>query len=370
VIRILHVLTSPRAEGTPRLVLDWLATGIGEQGVLILTPEPAELTAQFQRASAWVRFGLPFRRAPAKYWQIAALTRDSVREFRPDLVVAWPAGWSHWIHLGSFLGGQSRRLTHAGTAPGVGIYHRYVHTWLCFGLARLCGHHVVACSRYVQSAYTAIPFLSAEHIRFVHNCCNVARFLRPSEAPPRVSSRVCMVGSLEKSKDYGNLLRAWKVVEAAGPYELWIAGGGSKRAEFETLAGQLGLKRVRFLGAIEDVPSLLWSSTVFAFSANIEEGFGTVLIEALAAGCAVVATDVPACREVLEGGKYGRLVAAKDPGALGAAVIAALQCPLPAVESAQGVAYAQGFTAERMIESYLGIARGGNAVLAGPIPAR
>ena len=174
-----------------------------------------------------------------------------------------------------------------------------------------------------------------------------------------------MVGSLEKSKDYGNLLRAWKVVEAAGPYELWIAGGGSKRAEFETLAGQLGLKRVRFLGAIEDVPSLLWSSTVFAFSANIEEGFGTVLIEALAAGCAVVATDVPACREVLEGGKYGRLVAAKDPGALGAAVIAALQCPLPAVESAQGVAYAQGFTAERMIESYLGIARGGLPIAGG-----
>jgi glycosyltransferase involved in cell wall biosynthesis len=353
--RILHVLTTPRAEGTPRLVLDWLTEPGYEQGVLFLSPEPAQLNEQFMRACRWVRFGRRFGKAPVKHWQIVDLTRRSVKEFEPDLVIAWPAGWSYLIHLGSRLGGNPRLLTHAGTSPGTG-FGRFHKTWICFGIGWVCGHRVVACSRYVQAAFTALPFITEEHVRFAYNCSNVARFLMPQRDATRIANRVCMVGSLERSKDYPNLLRAWQTVEQVGQYELWIAGGGSIREELEALTLKLGLKSVRFLGAIENVPALLWSSTIFAFSANLEEGFGTVLIEALAAGCSVIATDVPACREVLQGGKYGMLVPPQDPEAMASAILGQLHAPKCASEIDEGVVYAKGFTVGGMIRSYLGIA--------------
>ena len=69
---------------------------------------------------------------------------------------------------------------------------------------------------------------------------------------------------------------------------------------------------MEFLGSRRDVPALLGQSDVFVFSTTKEEGLGTVLIEALAAGLPVVASDVPACREALEGGKWGALVPAAD----------------------------------------------------------
>jgi glycosyltransferase involved in cell wall biosynthesis len=338
--------------------LDWLTVGEHEQGVLFLTPEPAELTQLFFQSCGWVRLGCPFAEAPVKYAQIINAVRGAVRDFKPDLVVAWPAGWSHWIHLGSRLAAKPRLLTHAGTAPGKGIYARFLYTWFSLGIGRLCGHHVVACTHYVQDSYTSLPFLSRSHIRFAYNCCRVARFVKTTDEVVRVGSRVCMVGSLEKSKDYPTLLRAWQLVELDGKYELHIAGGGSRKGELESLAHQLGLKRVRFLGPVDDVPSLLWSSHVFAFSANMEEGFGTVLIEALAAGCKIVSADVPACREVLQGGRFGVLVPPQSPQALAAAILDSVRRPSATAEIASGIGYAKGFSAENMVRDYLGIAFG------------
>lgn len=160
----------------------------------------------------------------------------------------------------------------------------------------------------------------------------------------------------ERAQLSEQFMRAWKTFKQAGQYELWIAGGGSIREELEALTLKLDLKSFRFLGAIENVPVLLWSSAIFAFSANLEEGFGTVLIEALAAGCNIVATDVPACREVLQGGKYGMLVPSQDADAMASAIPERLRAPKDSAKIAEGVEYAKSFAAVRMIRSYLGIA--------------
>jgi hypothetical protein len=50
-MKILHILATPRAEGTPNLVLDWLATGEHEQEVFVLHAEPADLTGPLRSAS-------------------------------------------------------------------------------------------------------------------------------------------------------------------------------------------------------------------------------------------------------------------------------------------------------------------------------
>ena len=66
-----------------------------------------------------------------------------------------------------------------------------------------------------------------------------------------------------------------------------------------------------FLDSRNNIPELLANADIFAFSTTAEEGFGIVLIEAMAAGLPIIATDVPACREVLDNGKAGILVPTK-----------------------------------------------------------
>jgi glycosyltransferase involved in cell wall biosynthesis len=92
---------------------------------------------------------------------------------------------------------------------------------------------------------------------------------------------------------------------------------------------------------------------IFVFSTTHQEGFGTVLIEAMAAGCRIIATDVPACREVLQNGVYGRMVPEKDPEALAAAM--EIESTLPVVDAEIEIRqkYASQFSPEEMIKKYL-----------------
>jgi glycosyltransferase involved in cell wall biosynthesis len=135
--------------------------------------------------------------------------------------------------------------------------------------------------------------------------------------------------------------------------QLWLVGDGSQRQRLENLSTSLGLAdAVTFLGSRRDVPALLGQSDVFVFSTTREEGLGTVLIEALAAGLPIVASDVPACSEALAAGRWGTLVPPSDPAAMAAALIASLQTPA-FVEANERSDYLQQFSPGRMIAAYV-----------------
>ena len=81
----------------------------------------------------------------------------------------------------------------------------------------------------------------------------------------------------------------------------------------EKLAFELGLSPQQvFLGSRDDVTDLLAVSDIFAFSTTRVEGFGIALIEAMAAGLPILASNVPACREVLRDGEAGLLINSRD----------------------------------------------------------
>jgi glycosyltransferase involved in cell wall biosynthesis len=123
------------------------------------------------------------------------------------------------------------------------------------------------------------------------------------------------------------------------------------------LARDLGVAAaVEFLGTRRDVPELLGRSDLFVFSTTAQEGLGSVLLEALAAGLPVVATDVPACRETLRDGEFGRLVPANDSAALAGAIVAQLAEPPDAAGRGRGREYAAAFSPERMMGQYLRLA--------------
>ena len=135
-----------------------------------------------------------------------------------------------------------------------------------------------------------------------------ARALRP----PGDARRVLMVARLDPIKDQATLLRAFAAAHQPG-WELQLVGEGPDRARLEALAAELGLDSNQvFLGRRSDIPELLGKADLFAFSTTHAEGFGIVLIEAMAAGLPILASDVPACREVLKEGIAGDLLPAGD----------------------------------------------------------
>ena len=140
---------------------------------------------------------------------------------------------------------------------------------------------------------------------------------------------VLSVCRLSVEKDLPTLLRAFAQLHAHRPAtRLLMAGEGPDRARLEALVTELGLADVVRLPGRTDQP-LRWMhrARVFALASTFE-GFGNVLIEALACGTPVVSTDCPVGpRELLEGGRFGALVPVGDAAAMAAAIGAALDTP-------------------------------------------
>ena len=136
-----------------------------------------------------------------------------------------------------------------------------------------------------------------------------------------------MTARLEVHKDQPTLIRAAALLKQQGrPVEVWLIGEGSRRRELERLIVHLEVGDcVRLLGSRRDVPALLSQCDLFVFQALRDEGFGIALAEAMAARVPIVATDVGACREVLEGGRCGFLVAQQDPVAMAAGILEVLK---------------------------------------------
>jgi len=161
------------------------------------------------------------------------------------------------------------------------------------------------------------------------------------------------VGRLAVQKDFPTLLRAFARLRAARPARLMILGEGDRRSELEQLASALGISAdVRLPGFVENPLAYMRRAAVFVLS-SIYEGFGNVLVEALACGCPIVSTDCPGGpAEILEHGRFGRLVPVGDVAALGDALLATLAAPR---ESEALVARARDFSAAVIADRYLGV---------------
>lgn len=101
---------------------------------------------------------------------------------------------------------------------------------------------------------------------------------------------------------------------------LLLVGSGPEEAMLRKLARQLGIEEsVVFMPWADDMPSLMKAADIYALSSNYE-GWGRVLIEAMAAGVPIVTTDVGAAGEVLENGEHGRVVKVGDQEAFAGAL--------------------------------------------------
>jgi len=130
-----------------------------------------------------------------------------------------------------------------------------------------------------------------------------------------------IVGRLEPEKDHHTLLRAFQALIAHGQAaRLLIVGDGSLRGQLESQCRALGIERnVVFLGARADIPEVLAAFDVFVLS-SVQEGVPLSVVEAMAAGKPVIATDVGGLRLLVKPAMNGLLVPPGDPAALEAAM--------------------------------------------------
>src|SRR5699024_8954483 len=134
--------------------------------------------------------------------------------------------------------------------------------------------------------------------------------------------RIISVGRLTEAKDHVNLLKAMKILkdklnsQGMEMPELLIVGDGELKEQIKSLSFSLNINNnVKFLGIREDISELLAKSDIYVMS-SAWEGLSISLIEALASGIPIVATDAGSNNEIIENGVNGVIVPIKDSEAL------------------------------------------------------
>jgi glycosyltransferase involved in cell wall biosynthesis len=168
--------------------------------------------------------------------------------------------------------------------------------------------------------------IPGERMRVIPNGIRPERF---HEARPQ-GPTVLFVGRLHQRKGVDVLLRSMPAVRERVPEaRLLIAGTGERERDLKALKAELDLgEAVEFLGFVpdEDLPDLYASATVFAMP-SLYEGFGIVMIEAMASSVPVVAFATGGAPEVIEDGVNGHLA---DPDTLADKLVRVLQDPADA----------------------------------------
>lgn len=240
-----------------------------------------------------------------------------------------------------------------------GLKYRLMPLWSRWALKS--ADAVVAVSAGVAADLSAQTGIPGDKFRVIYNPAITEALYSGAKATvehpwfqPGEPPVILAVGRLDKQKDFPMLVRAFSHVRKYRPARLVILGEGQDRDRIENIVQESGLTEDVSLPGFEQNPYRFMSrATVFASSSQWE-GFGVALVEALALGLPVVATDCthgPA--EILGNGKFGALVPVGDHEAMAQALLTALNHPTR-IDCSQ---HLEQFTIESVAASYLSIIR-------------
>jgi glycosyltransferase involved in cell wall biosynthesis len=168
-------------------------------------------------------------------------------------------------------------------------------------------------------------------------------------------ARILTVGRLKPQKNHRLLIEAFAILARQRPARLVILGDGELRDELAGWADALGIAdRVRFEGSAINPWPYYRSADLFVLSSDYE-GFGNVLVEAMIAGLPIVSTDCPSGpSEILDRGRFGRLVPAGDAQALADAMATTLDERRDPELMKQRAEQISGASVDRYLELMLG----------------
>ncbi|MBA2556978.1 MAG: glycosyltransferase family 4 protein [Chloroflexi bacterium] len=243
------------------------------------------------------------------------------------------AGWSPSYEFGArALRGHARRL-HGRIAVSAAARHFI--------------------DRYFPGDYKVIP-----------NGVELQRYqgVRPFPQWRDGTANIFFVGRLEERKGLIHLLKAYRILRTKQGRDcrLLVAGSGPQEREVRRYIATRGLRGVELLGRVSDEDKARYFATadVYVSPATGQESFGIVLLEAMAAGCPIVCSDIHGYKGVVRRGEQALLVPRRDPEALAAAIGELLDDPTRRARmSASGRQRAEQFSWENItakVDDYYG----------------
>ncbi len=256
------------------------------------------------RDALWAEHGLAVRHArfpsPALGWRTRLVLARAIRDFKPDVCHFWM--------------GRAASYARRGAVPNIGWFGgpydlRYYRNCQFFiGVTHDLARHIVAGGAPPEATACIHTFADLPQA--------VAVDRASLDTPPGVPVLLSLA-RLHYNKALDVLLKALVQVPAA---HLWLAGEGPLREDLAGLARDLGVAgRVRFLGWRTDRAALLAASDVCVFPSRIEP-FGTVMVEAWAAGVPLVTAAAAGPKAYVEPERNGLLVEVDDVDGLAAAI--------------------------------------------------
>ena len=192
-----------------------------------------------------------------------------------------------------------------------------------------------AVSPIIKDRYLGMYHFKPERILVIPNGVELSKFQQPVDKEKKLKSLNlidyspilgCVAKLRMNEKGQDDLLKAFKMVLNTFPKaRLLLIGDGPDKSILQSMARDLGMDdAVGFLGNRDDIPELLVILDLMVMSTRLE-GMSTTILEAMAAGVAIVTTSVPGNTSILTHGKEAYLAPARDPQAFGRAILEVLQ---------------------------------------------
>ena len=333
---VLRIITRLDRGGSARVVLD-LTKELSEDGVhgVIITGKTVEPETDLEAYAAGHNIDL--YHVPQLVREISPLRdisafftiRRIIRQVKPDIVhthtskagiigrfAAWSAGVRHIVHT-----------------PHGHIFYGYFNSFVSSvfimieRLASRITNKITVLTGKGLSAHVRMGIDSEDKFTVIHSGVDVSRYSNGdgdsirSETGYTGKVIVGWAGRLVPIKNCSLFIESASLIKKRNPDTRFIvAGDGEERELIERLAEKLNLSgSLTFLEDCKDMPSVMAAFDVFVLSSH-NEGFGRVLVEAMASGAVVVSTHVGGTPDVIEDGVSGMLVPPGNPSAMADAV--------------------------------------------------
>lgn len=222
--------------------------------------------------------------------------------------------------------------TQAMQAPKVGTYHTYrenspfleaLHGYFTSALQKLSAHIAVSKSaaNFVQQYYPTTSF------RIIPNGIDTMRFTTDAQPFPQFrdgTMTILYVGRMDPRKGARYLFAALSLIAKQLPsFRLLVVGSGWMKNVYDKFIPPELLSHVHFAGYVspEELPRYYRSADMYCSPATGGESFGIVLLEAMASGLPIVASDIVGYHDVVENGREGLLVPPKSPRHIAEAIV-------------------------------------------------
>lgn len=304
---VLYLVGQLTAGGQERQLL-YLVRGLAERG---LAPHVAVWNYAERDPFAGAIRDLPIQLHPVgtgSRWTKVARLRRIVDEVGPSLIHSY----SFYTNFAATLAALGRQTIAIGSIRDE-LWAQRRASGGAIGLLSSIWPRAKICNsqRVADHLVGRAERLRAGRVLVVRNGMDLGSFPAAPQPPP--PGRILGVGRLVRQKRWDLLITAAHRLARQGfEFEILVAGEGPMRAELEAMARRLGLEtRVRFIGHSDDVPGLLARSAGLVLASD-HEGCPNVVMEAMACGRAVVATDAGEVRYLVQEGVTGFVVPPGD----------------------------------------------------------